>query len=143
MRCQSSISATVGGAGQDRSMAYDEGLADRVRAAVAERAVFDELKMFGGLGFMVNTHMACGVMAGGVLARVGAEGHADAIARGAQEFDFTGRRMTGFVVVPAEQLGSDDVLDGWVAIGVAFALSQPPKPPKTSRTGGGAKGARS
>ncbi len=114
-------------------MAYDEALAERVRAAVGERASYDELKMFGGLGLMVNTHMACGVMSAGVLVRVGPEAHADAIARGAREFDFTGRPMTGFVVVPPELLADDVALDGWVGIGVAFAQSRPPKPPKKPR----------
>jgi TfoX/Sxy family transcriptional regulator of competence genes len=124
---------------KDRSMAYDEDLADRVRDAVAKRATFDELKMFGGLGFMVNTHMACGVMAEGILLRVGAEGHADAIGRGAQEFAFTGRPMTGFVIVPTDLLGDDRVLDGWVGIGVAFALAQPPKPPKVPKAASAAR----
>jgi len=42
-------------------MAYDEGLAERVREVIATRAEADEIKMFGGLCFMVNTHMAVGV----------------------------------------------------------------------------------
>ena len=46
--------------GKDRVVVFDTQLADRVRTAVAERTDFEEKKMFGGLAFMVNTHMACG-----------------------------------------------------------------------------------
>ena len=43
-------------------MAYDEDLAGRARGLLAELTDFDERKMFGGLAFMVNTHMACGIV---------------------------------------------------------------------------------
>ena len=56
-------------------MAYDEVLADRVREAVAERTDFVEKKMFGGLAFMVNTHMACGLVGTDLMVRVGAANH--------------------------------------------------------------------
>jgi TfoX/Sxy family transcriptional regulator of competence genes len=111
-------------------VAYDEALANRVRVAVADRAQFDEKKMFGGLAFMVNTHMACGLVGDDLMVRVGAANHDDALARGADEMDFTGRPMRGMVMVRAENLGSDDVLDEWVDRGVAFAQAEPPKPPK-------------
>jgi hypothetical protein len=66
-------------------MAYDEHLADRVRELIASLTAFDELKMFGGLTFMVNTDMNCGRPHG-----AGREGRAWCpLARGAQEMDFT------------------------------------------------------
>ena len=43
-------------------MAYDLGLADRVRTILGRITEFDERKMFGGLSFMVNGHMCCGVV---------------------------------------------------------------------------------
>jgi hypothetical protein len=49
--------------------------------------------MFGGLAFMINTHMACGCMGPDLMVRVGAEGHAAALARGPREMAFTGRPM--------------------------------------------------
>ena len=60
-------------------MAYDEELAVRIREALAERTDFDEKKMFGGLAFMVNTHLACGVIHDDLLVRVGKENYEDAL----------------------------------------------------------------
>lgn len=114
-------------------MAFDEDLAARTREAVHERVGPDganEIPMFGGLAFMVNTHMACGLMGSDLMVRVGKEGHAEAIGRGAQEMDFTGRPMRGIVVVRGPLLAEPEALYGWVGVGVAYAQSQPPKPPK-------------
>lgn len=111
-------------------MAYDEKLAERVREQVAKHAEPVELKMFGGLAFMVNTHMACGIMGEDLMVRVGADGHAVALARGAEEMDFTGRPMRGFVVVRAAEVDTDAALRDWVDGAVEFARSQPAKPPK-------------
>jgi len=113
---------------------FDTQLADRVRSAVAERTDCDEKKMFGGLAFMVNTHMACGMIGGGLMVRVGPDGHDDALARGATEMEFTGRPMRGMVIVPAALLTTDDDLDAWIDRAVMFARSQPAKPPKKPRT---------
>lgn len=82
-------------------MVFDSQLADRVRSAVAERTDCEEKKMFGGLAFMVNTRMACGIVGDDLMVRVGPDGHDDAKALGATEMDFTGRPMRGMVIVPA------------------------------------------
>ena len=113
-------------------MAYDEDLAERVRGAVAPLATFNELKMFGGLAFMVNTHMACGIIGDDLMVRVGKQGHDAAIARGAREMDFTGRPMRGLVVVDGEGL-DDASLTAWVDSAVTFAQSEKAKPPKPAR----------
>ena len=52
-------------------MAYDEALADRVRDLVSARADVSERKMFGGIAFMVGGNMACGVMGGDLIVRLG------------------------------------------------------------------------
>lgn len=108
-------------------MAYDEGLAERVRDLIAQLVPFEERKMFGGLAFMVNTHMACGIVKDDLMVRVGKAGHDAAIARGAQEMDFTGRPMRGMVIVPGADLSRDSDLDLWVSRAVEFAQSEPPK----------------
>ena len=114
-------------------MAYDEELATRARDSLAARTDFEEKAMFGGLAFMVNTHMACGIMSEGLLVRVGKENHDDAIDRGAQEMRFTGRPMRSMVVVPGAALADDEALDSWVDQAVGFARSEPPKAPKPPR----------
>ena len=115
-------------------MVFDNQLADRVRSAVAERTDFEEKKMFGGLAFMVNTHMACGMVGNDLMVRVGPDGHDDARARGATEMEFTGRPMRGMVIVPAALLATEDALDSWVEQAVTHARAQPPKPPKRTRS---------
>ncbi|MCL1869847.1 MAG: TfoX/Sxy family protein [Promicromonosporaceae bacterium] len=117
-------------------MAYDEELAARVREAVEERAggPVDEKKMFGGLAFMVNTHMAVGLHGGGgLIMPVGADGEADALARGAVPMSMGGRTMSGWVVVPDEAIVGDDDLAWWVDAGVAGAQAKPPKASKKPR----------
>ena len=117
-------------------VAFDEELAARTRESVHERVGPDgahEIPMFGGLAFMVNTHMACGLMGPDLMVRVGKEGHTAAIGRGAQEMDFTGRPMRGIVVVRGPLLADPEALNDWVGTGVAYAQSQPPKAPKKPR----------
>lgn len=114
-------------------MAYDEDLADCVRDALAERTDFEERKMFGGLDFMVNTHMACGIIRDNLMVRLGAEGHRAALARGAGLLDFTGRPMRGMVLVAGDGLGDDEALDGWVTTAVEFALATRPSRPEKAR----------
>ena len=114
-------------------MVYDEALAARVREAVGERTDFDEKRMFGGLAFMVNTHMACGMIGDDLMVRVGASGHDAALAHGASEMEFTGRPMRGMVLVAGRYLEDPTALDDWVALAVSHALSQPPKAPKPSK----------
>jgi len=114
-------------------MVYDAVLAARVRSAVAEHAPAEERAMFGGLAFMVEDHMACGMIRDDLMVRVGTERHEEARARGAQEMDMGGRPMRGMVVVPWPLLADDEVLDGWVAWAVQIARSLPPKKPRTAR----------
>tara|TARA_B100000809_G_C15127900_1_gene527066 strand:+ start:406 stop:867 length:462 start_codon:yes stop_codon:yes gene_type:complete len=96
-------------------MAYDEGLAQRVRELLEER--WEELeviekKMFGGLCFMVQGNMCCGILQDDMMVRVGAEGHADALAQPhARPMDFTGKAMKGMVYVGPEGVEGDDDLD--------------------------------
>jgi TfoX/Sxy family transcriptional regulator of competence genes len=108
-------------------VAYDEELADRVRAVLAGEQGLTERKMFGGLAFMIGGNMACGVVKGELMLRLGAEG-ADAALDEAhvREMDFTGRPMTGMVYV--ERAGLDDAgLHRWVEQAAAFARSLPAK----------------
>ena len=109
-------------------MAYDEKMADRVRACLARRQGVSEKKMFGGLCFLVRGHMVCGVTSGDFMVRVGAENHDKALARAhARPMDFTGRPMKGMVFVGAKGTRTKDSLKRWVDLGVAHAKTLPPK----------------
>ncbi|GAA6207450.1 TfoX/Sxy family protein [Cognatishimia sp. WU-CL00825] len=90
-------------------MAYDEGHVALLRDDLIEEQPLVEKKMFGGLCFMLNGHMLCGVHKGGGMFRVGKDLEQDALRiEGAREMDFTKRRMPGFVEV-SEALMEDDI----------------------------------
>jgi len=96
-------------------VAYDQDLAGRTRELLAELTDFDERKMFGGLAFIVNTHMACGIVHDDLMVRVGKDNHDAAINAGATEMDFTGRPMRGMVIVPANRVRGDGDLEPWLS----------------------------
>ncbi len=109
-------------------MAYDEGLAERIRDQLMNQPSVVEKKMFGGVGFMLHGNMACGVNKEDLIVRVGPDNYEDSVARpNTRPFDFTGRPMKGWVMVGAEGYETDDALASWVNQGVEFALSLPPK----------------
>jgi hypothetical protein len=109
-------------------MAYDEHLAARIRAVLADQPTLVEKKMFGGLTFMLHGHMCCGVMREELMARVGPEQYADALGMPyARQLDFTGRPMKGIVIVGPEGFEEDKDLAAWVQRGVQFVATLPPK----------------
>ena len=109
-------------------MAYDEGLADDIRAHLATRRGLSEKEMFGGIAFLVDGNMAVGVSGDSLMVRVGKDAHDEAVSRpGARIFDMSSRPMRGWVVVSPEGFADDAVLDAWIDQGVAYAESLPPK----------------
>lgn len=108
-------------------MAYDEGLAERLRVILDEQRGVSEKKMFGGLCFLVDGKMCVGIVKDELMVRVGAERHAEALKKPhARPMDFTGRPMKGFVYVAPDGLDSERQLEGWVELGVAYARSVKP-----------------
>jgi hypothetical protein len=91
-------------------MAYDEGLAFRIRELVADEFNIDEKNMFGGLAFMLNSYMFCGIIGDELMARVGPDNYEKALSQPhVREMDFTGRSMKGYVYVDsAESLNKID-----------------------------------
>ena len=111
-------------------MAYDEELAERVRAALNDVKGVAEIKMFGGLCFTVGGNMAVGVMStSALMVRIEPEEVPDAIREPhVHEFGREGAKpMKGFVVVEPEGVEDDDALARWVDVGAARAASMPPK----------------
>lgn len=109
-------------------MAYNHGVADDIRARIANHAGLIEKEMFGGIAFMVNGNMAVGVSGEELMVRVGKDAHDEAEARiGARIFDLSARPMRGWIVVAPEGFATDSDLEAWIDQGVAFAESLPPK----------------
>ncbi len=109
-------------------MAYDEGLAQRVRELLEEKPEFNEKKMFGGVCYLLNGNMACGVLNKDLIIRVGPEKYEDSLKLPhTRKFDITGRPMKGWVMVSYEGHESDEDLFEWVQRGINFTFSLPPK----------------
>ena len=91
--------------------------------------------MFGGIAFMLNGNMCCGVINDDLMVRVGPDGFEDALARPhARPMDFTGRPMKGFVFVGPEGTRTESTVEQWILRGVAFAGSLPAKWPAIHHT---------
>ena len=115
-------------------MAYDEGLAERIRGVLDDRADVSEKKMFGGIAFMVRGRMAVGVVKDDLMVRVGPDAYEELVGRPeARPMDFTGRPMKGFLYVASKGLDRDADLARWVGHGLAYATSLPPKEPPAIR----------
>ncbi len=110
-------------------MAYDEGLAKRIRELVAGERVLTEQKMFGGLAFLIGGNMAIAASGqGGLLVRVD-PGESDAIVArtSARPMEMRGRLMAGWLRVNAEDVTTKRELARWVERGTTYARSLPPK----------------
>jgi TfoX/Sxy family transcriptional regulator of competence genes len=107
-------------------MAIDEKLATHVRAALADATSVREVKMFGGLGFMLNGNMIAATSDRGLLVRVGEQGAAEALARpGAEPMIMNGRTMRGYVRIEAA-LDARSV-KSWLRLARAFVDTLPVK----------------
>ena len=110
-------------------MAYDEGLAERLRDELGAEPDVVEKKMFGGLAMLIGGNMAVGVFKDDLLVRTDPAQQDELLAEpGARIFDMvTSRPMKGWIVVAAEHCSEDRDFRRWVARGVAYAKTFPPK----------------
>lgn len=109
-------------------MAYSTELAHRTRAVLGARDDVSERQMFGGLCFLINNNMACGIVKDELMVRVGKEKYEEALMQPhAREMDFTGRPMRGMIYVSVDGIVTDEGLAEWVQRGVDFAASLPAK----------------
>ena len=108
-------------------MAYNQKLAERIRSHL-NGVPFVERNMFGGVGFLLNGNMACGVNKNDLIVRVDPDKHAALLRKPhARPFDMTGRPMKGWLLVDADGCKTDRQLSTWIKEGVEFALTLPPK----------------
>ena len=110
-------------------MAYDETLAKRVRALLADEADVTEQRMFGGLAFLVQGNMAVAASGqGGMLVRVDPT-EADQLCSlaGVRRMEMQGRPMRGWLVVDSTAVDTTEELQPWVRRGASYARSLPAK----------------
>jgi TfoX/Sxy family transcriptional regulator of competence genes len=109
-------------------MAYDEKLADRVRAAVGGRDDVNEKPMFGGLCLLAHGNMFAGVLSDTLMLRLGPERADEALDRPhVRVMDFTGRPLRGYVYVDPPGIATEAQLREWVELSLAFADTLPAK----------------
>jgi TfoX/Sxy family transcriptional regulator of competence genes len=110
-------------------VAYDEELADRIRALLGDRPGLTEKKMFGGLAFLVGGNMAIAASGqGGILVRVDPEDSDELVATTpAEVMEMRGRSMAGWLRVGTADVADDGALAEWVERGADYAGSLPPK----------------
>lgn len=109
-------------------MAFDAVLAARIRKRLGHRAGLTEKQMAGGLAFLVNGNMCCGVHGREMIVRLDPADRDRALRdRHARLFDLTGRPMKGWILVGPAGLKSPAALGKWVRVGLDYARSLPPK----------------
>ena len=105
-------------------MAYDEKLAQRIRDLLKGKRGIVEKKMFGGIAIMYNGKMCCGVLNNDLVARLGADGCAQALKKPhVRPMDFTGRVMKGYVYVGPAAAKDKRSLKRWVDACVAYTAT--------------------
>ena len=109
-------------------MAYDDELAERIRIVLNRRRGVTEKKMFGGLAFLLNGNMCCGVIKKDLVLRLGEGGAAKALGKPyAREMDFTGKPLKSMVYISPAGYRTEAQLRRWVAEGVDYVKSLPSK----------------
>jgi TfoX/Sxy family transcriptional regulator of competence genes len=109
-------------------MAYNESVAQRLRAELGTLPGLTEKKMFGGICFLLGGNMVCGVLGDDLIMRVGKDQYEASLAQpGARIFDFSGKPMAGWVMVAPAGYASADDLARWVGLAVMFVGTLPAK----------------
>jgi TfoX/Sxy family transcriptional regulator of competence genes len=109
-------------------MAYDMGLADRIRVVFGRLGSVSERQMFGGLCFLVNGNMCCGIVKSDLMLRLTPEMTAAALSEPhTRPMDFTGKAMKSMIYVDAVGIDSDASLERWVRSADQIARALPAK----------------
>ena len=115
-------------------MAYNETLAERVRALMADHAT-TERKMFGGWCLLYQGNMVIGIVRDDLMVRVGPTNHERALARPhPRPMEFSGRPMKGMLFVDPAGTATDAQLEKWVRDAISFVETLPAKVAAAPRT---------
>ena len=107
-----------------KALAYDEKLAQRIRKRLGKRAGLTEKKMFGGIGFMLNGNLCCGVHGQEMIVRIDPQKTDQTLGeRHTRAFDLTGRAMKGWILVAPDGLSNDAALAKGVRTGADYAAT--------------------
>ena len=105
-------------------MVYDETLANRVRKAIGKNRQVTEKHMFGGLSFLFNKKMFCGILKDDLVLRMSHEQTEGALKNpDVRPMDFTGHPMKGFVYLNKNGCKSDKSLKQWIQLSMDYVLT--------------------
>lgn len=96
-------------------MSFNESLAARCRSILGNESGITEKKMFGGLSFLLEGKMICGVLGERLVVRINPDLHEQMLHQPhVSPMDFTGRPMRGFLYVAPEGLVETRSLKEWI-----------------------------
>jgi TfoX/Sxy family transcriptional regulator of competence genes len=109
-------------------MAYDEKLFKKLEVIAAKRKDIFQMKMFGGVGYLLKGNMCFGVYQNYLILWLGPDQAAKALLKKhTKHFDITGRPMKGWVMVEDKGLKTRQSLNQWVDLAVDFVAKMPRK----------------
>jgi hypothetical protein len=109
-------------------MAFDEKLADRIREQLGPQRGLVEKKMFGGIAFLLNGNLCCGVNGNDLIVRLAPEQTDEVLSQQhTRRFDLTGRPMKGWILVEPTGLKTKAALAKWIQLSKDYAASLPAK----------------
>ena len=112
-------------------MPYDEKLFKKIAELLINTKGIEPKKMFGGICFLHQGNMLCGIDGKRLMVRVGADQHEYALSlKHAKIMDITGRPMKGFIFVEEAGYKTTSALSKWVDLGLKFTSTLPPKKTK-------------
>ena len=111
-------------------MSADPDLVSRMRALLAAVGNISEMKMFGGIAFMLNGNMLASSSKRGLMLRVGKDQAPLALTHpGTRQIEMRGRPMEGYIRVDPAEL-DDNGLREWLELATAFVKTLPAKTAK-------------
>jgi TfoX/Sxy family transcriptional regulator of competence genes len=109
-------------------VSFDADAAERVRRVLSGRGEVVEKRMVGGLSFLVNGNMCCGITGTALMIRVGADSREKALREPhVRPMTFGGRVLSGFICIEPAGYAADDALASWVQRGLDFVSGLPAK----------------
>lgn len=103
-------------------MAYDSYLAERITQVLKQKSTnFKEMKMMGGIAFMVNDKMCVGIINNDLMARLDPDIYEEALNRkGVREMDFTKKPMKGWIYISPNGIDTDKELASWIQLALDY-----------------------
>lgn len=108
-------------------MPYDEGLEAELEQITRDWPGVERMKMFGGLGYLLNGNMTIGIWRDYLIARVGPAETKLRKIPGVSDMDITGRPMKGWIKAELKTWSTPRHLDAITTASLNFVRTLPPK----------------